>query len=106
VTRYAQQYTKAFRDVAVQVVWVPGDYATRLNTALLTAGGPDVFEKQYPLGGLLRGGLPDLEDELVQRHRMIIFLAALQEIPRSIYEAAEVDGARPGWQTLRLITMP
>jgi multiple sugar transport system permease protein len=37
---------------------------------------------------------------------MIIFLAGLQEIPRSMYEAAEVDGARPGWQTLRFITMP
>ncbi len=37
---------------------------------------------------------------------MIIFLAGLQEISRSIYEAAEVDGAKPGWQTLRFITMP
>jgi len=37
---------------------------------------------------------------------MIIFLAALQEIPPSIYEAASVDGAKPGWQTLRFITMP
>jgi multiple sugar transport system permease protein len=37
---------------------------------------------------------------------MIIFLAGLQEIPRSLYEAAEVDGARPGWQTLRFITLP
>lgn len=37
---------------------------------------------------------------------MIIFLAALQEIPPSIYEAAAVDGAKPGWQTLRYITMP
>ncbi len=37
---------------------------------------------------------------------MIIFLAALQEIPPSIYEAASVDGAKPGWQTLRYITLP
>ena len=37
---------------------------------------------------------------------MIIFLAALQEIPPSIYEAASVDGAKPGWQTLRFITLP
>ncbi len=37
---------------------------------------------------------------------MIIFLAALQEIPRSIYEAAAVDNVRPGWQTFRFITMP
>lgn len=37
---------------------------------------------------------------------MIIFLAGLQEIPASLYEAASVDGARPGWQVLRHITLP
>lgn len=37
---------------------------------------------------------------------MIIFLAGLQEIPRSLYEAAFVDGARTGWQTFRYITFP
>jgi len=37
---------------------------------------------------------------------MIIFLAGLQEIPRSLYEAAFVDGARPGWMTFRHITLP
>jgi multiple sugar transport system permease protein len=37
---------------------------------------------------------------------MIIFLAGLQEIPRDLYEAAFVDGAKPGWSTFRNITMP
>lgn len=37
---------------------------------------------------------------------MIIFLAGLQDIPRSIYEAAQVDGARAGWATFRNITLP
>jgi len=37
---------------------------------------------------------------------MIIFLAALQEIPRDQYEAAFVDGARRGWSTFRNITLP
>ncbi|WP_435923467.1 carbohydrate ABC transporter permease [Paenibacillus sp. DYY-L-2] len=36
---------------------------------------------------------------------MIIFLAALQGIPRSYYEAAEIDGAT-GWKKLRYITVP
>jgi multiple sugar transport system permease protein len=36
---------------------------------------------------------------------MIILLAALQEIPRSLYEAAAVDGAG-GWAVLRHITLP
>ncbi|KMS91131.1 MULTISPECIES: carbohydrate ABC transporter permease [Streptomyces] len=37
---------------------------------------------------------------------MILFLAALQNIPRELYEAASIDGAKPGWQTFRHITLP
>ena len=37
---------------------------------------------------------------------MIIFIAGLQEIPRSLYEAAFVDGARSGWNTFWYITLP
>jgi len=37
---------------------------------------------------------------------MIIFIAGLQEIPRELYEAALVDGAKRGWQTFRSITFP
>ncbi|MCZ4510507.1 sugar ABC transporter permease [Streptomyces sp. ActVer] len=37
---------------------------------------------------------------------MILFLAALQNIPSELYEAASIDGAKPGWQTFRYITLP
>ena len=37
--------------------------------------------------------------------QMVIFLAGLQEIPISLYEAAEVDGAN-GWQKFFNITIP
>ena len=37
---------------------------------------------------------------------MIIFLAGLQEIPQTLYEAATVDGIRNGWQKFRYITFP
>ncbi len=37
---------------------------------------------------------------------MIIFLAGLQEIDRSLYEAAAVDGARSSWTTFWTITFP
>jgi multiple sugar transport system permease protein len=37
---------------------------------------------------------------------MIIFIAGLQEIPPSLYEAASVDGAGSGWQMFRYITLP
>ena len=37
---------------------------------------------------------------------MILFLAALQNINPELYEAAFVDGAKPGWQVFRHITLP
>lgn len=37
---------------------------------------------------------------------MIIFIAGLQDIPRELYEAAFVDGAKRGWATFRHITFP
>ncbi|MFD7402084.1 carbohydrate ABC transporter permease [Streptomyces sp. NPDC059866] len=37
---------------------------------------------------------------------MILFLAALQNIPNELYEAAAIDGAKPGWQTFRYVTLP
>lgn len=36
---------------------------------------------------------------------IIIFLAALQDVPRSLYDAAVVDGAN-GWQRFRHVTIP
>lgn len=36
---------------------------------------------------------------------MVIYLAALQDIPQSLYEAAELDGAN-GWQQFIYITVP
>ncbi len=37
---------------------------------------------------------------------MIIFIAGLQDIPRELYEASFVDGAKKGWQTFWAITFP
>ncbi len=36
---------------------------------------------------------------------MVIYLAALQDIPQKVYEAAEIDGAN-GWQKFIYITIP
>ncbi|MDX6262554.1 MAG: multiple sugar transport system permease protein [Kribbellaceae bacterium] len=37
---------------------------------------------------------------------MILFIAGLQRINPTLYEAAYVDGAKPGWQVFRFITWP
>jgi multiple sugar transport system permease protein len=37
---------------------------------------------------------------------MIIFIAGLQEIDQSLYEASYVDGGKPGWKTFWTITFP
>jgi multiple sugar transport system permease protein len=36
---------------------------------------------------------------------VVVYLAGLQDVPRSLYEAAHVDGASP-WQRLRHVTLP
>jgi multiple sugar transport system permease protein len=38
-------------------------------------------------------------------HAVVIYLAALQDVPRSLYEAADIDGAGP-WAKLRHVTLP
>jgi hypothetical protein len=36
---------------------------------------------------------------------IVIYLAALQDVPRSLYESAEIDGANP-WVKFRHVTVP
>lgn len=44
VMRYAKQYTQKNKNVEINVVWVPGDYGSKLSSALLTSNGPDIYE--------------------------------------------------------------
>lgn len=62
VLRYAQAYTKANPEISVRVEWVPGDYQTKLNTALLVKGGPDIFEKQLSIPMVTAGQVAPLDD--------------------------------------------
>jgi len=61
VKRYAKAYTKA----DVEVTWVPGDYDTKLATALLGSNGPDVFEQAVAKVDQVKAGqLVDLSDQI------------------------------------------
>ncbi|HIP80768.1 MAG TPA: sugar ABC transporter permease [Kiloniellaceae bacterium] len=37
---------------------------------------------------------------------MVLYLAGLTSVPRELYHAAEMDGARSGWERFRLVTWP
>ncbi|MEP7286720.1 MAG: sugar ABC transporter substrate-binding protein [Chloroflexota bacterium] len=62
VNRYADEYNKLNPKVQIQVSWIPGDYGTKLNIALVAAQGPDVFEGQPNLGMVRQGIIAPLDD--------------------------------------------
>lgn len=91
--------------VAVAVVWgylYNGTYGL-FNYALSWVGIPAQQWLQDPV--LAKFALILMAFWKAIGLNMIIFLAALQGIPRSYYEAAEIDGAT-GWKQLRYITVP
>ena len=91
--------------VAVAVVW-RYLYHPRfglLNQVLALVGLPDVNWLGDP-----RWAMPAIILMAVWKnfgYNMIIFVAGLQGIPATLYEAARVDGAGP-WQQFRRITVP
>lgn len=60
--RYAQQFTEAHPDIEVEMVWVPGDYAAKLSSALLTDEGPDVYEGMPTVAMVQAGQVAPLDD--------------------------------------------
>ncbi len=91
--------------VAVAVVW-RYLYHPRfglLNQILALLGLPDVNWLGDP-----RWAMPAIILMAVWKnfgYNMIIFVAGLQSIPTTLYEAARVDGAGP-WQQFRRVTVP
>ena len=91
--------------VAVSVVWkfLLRENGGLVNTVLGWVGitGPGWLDSTTL-------ALPSLVVMAVWRNfgtLMVIFLAALQTVPRELLEAAETDGAT-GWARFRLITLP
>lgn len=91
--------------VAVAVVW-RWLYAPRdgiLNYLMGIVGLPELAWLQDP-----NLAMPSIIAMSVWKNvgfSMVIFLAGLQAIPRTVYEASEIDGATR-WQTLLFITLP
>lgn len=86
--------------VAFVFVLNPGTGPVNAITDALGFTLPDFFnEPGWSKPGLSLLGLWAVGDV------MIILLAALLDVPRQLYEAAEIDGAGP-WQRFRHITLP
>jgi multiple sugar transport system substrate-binding protein len=58
VERYAKSYDKA----QVTVQWNPGDYDSKLATALLSGGSPDVFESTLQISAVRANQVVPLDD--------------------------------------------
>jgi multiple sugar transport system substrate-binding protein len=60
--RYADEYTTVKSNVKVDRQWIPGDYAQKLNSALLTDQAPDVWESGPDAARYKAGLCADLTD--------------------------------------------
>ena len=60
----AEKFAKAYKDAAVTIQWIPGEYDAKLNSALLGSDGPDVFEGHFNLQMAKSGQVVPLDDIL------------------------------------------
>ena len=93
VHRYAKEYTCVNPHIIIKVVWIPGDYGTKLATALLTPDGPDVFENQLSQAMVDAGQVAPLND-LFSAADLADFNArdtALNSVNGKIYAVKMID---------------
>lgn len=89
VERYAQQYMKQNSNVHINVEWVPGDYTTKLNTALVGPNPPDVYESGQPTLQMVKQGQAVALDDIFSGTGSDFFpnIQALNTINGHIYGA-------------------
>jgi multiple sugar transport system permease protein len=94
--------------IAVSMVWaiVLNPFEGPVNALLRLFGVPEESLPMWLLG--VKSALPTVAAIKVWRNlafQTIVFLAALQEVPRELYECAEIDGAG-WWKKFYRITLP
>jgi multiple sugar transport system permease protein len=94
--------------VAIGIVWsiVLNPFGGPVNTLLKLTGVPDTVLPEWLIG--VRSALPTVAGIKVWQNlafQTIVFLAALQDVPRELYECAEIDGAG-GLRRFFRITLP
>jgi len=89
-----EKYAAAYPAAKVEVQWVPGDYDTKVASALLTDSGPDVFEagngpnidqiqggQVVALDGILGADADDFTGSLIDR---MTYMGSLYAVPQVI----------------------
>ena len=94
--------------IAIGIVWsiVLNPFEGPINALLKLLGVPEKSLPQWLLG--VRSSLPTVAGIKVWQNlafQIIVFLAALQDVPPELYECAEIDGAG-WWRKLFRITLP
>ena len=94
--------------VAIGIVWsiVLNPFGGPVNTALKLVGVPESALPEWLIG--VKSSLPTVAGIKIWQNlafQTIVFLAALQDVPRELYECAEMDGAS-GWSRFFRITLP
>ncbi len=94
--------------VAIGIVWaiVLNPFGGPVNSLLKLVGIPEARLPQWLTG--VRSALPTVAGIKVWQNlafQTIVFLAALQDVPKELYECAEIDGAS-GVRKLLRITLP
>ena len=94
--------------IAIGMVWsiVLNPFNGPVNALLILVGVPEKSLPQWLLG--VQSSLPTMAGIKVWQNlafQTIVFLAALQEVPRELYECAQIDGAG-WWRKLVRITLP
>jgi len=94
--------------IAIGMVWsiVLNPFNGPVNALFALVGVPEKSLPQWLLG--VHSSLPTMAGIKVWQNlafQTIVFLAALQDVPRELYECAEIDGAG-GWRRFFRITLP
>ncbi len=94
VQNYARMFEAEHPDIKVNVKWIPGDYVTKLNTALLSgAKNPDVFERDgLDVNMVEQGLLAPLTDLFTEEARNDFVDAAIKQgtVNGEIYAVKEL----------------
>jgi multiple sugar transport system permease protein len=102
-TAFYLPHVTAAAAIAVIWLWIYNPQFGMLNALLQLAGLPRQSWLSSPALALWAVVLVGIWARI--GYLMIIYLAALQGIPESLYEAAKLDGAN-SWQRFRSITLP